>query len=225
MDLGALVARHVEARGGAVTLDAVRAMRNEAEIVEPSFTVRGPYIASVEGLMRVDIFADGACVWSEGIDRAGAWDWQQGREPRAASEAGAAALAHGVEFNLFGLHRYAERGHILSYEGVETIDGVDYYVLRIVLADGFETYRYIHPETYMIARARDVRALHPDVDATETMLESVYSDFRSVSGVISPFVWLQRDMRTGEVVQRGSVLSLEYNPPLTDADFARGRRA
>lgn len=225
IDLARVIARHTEARGGAAALDAVRTMRNDCAVVEPTFSVGGPYIASTDGLMRVDIFADGACVFSEGIDRAGAWDWSQGAEPTPASEAGAAALAHGIEFNLFGLHRFAERGHTLTLEAPEEIDGALYHVIKIVLRDGFETYRYIDPVSWMITRTRDIRAIHPDMDPTETLLQNEYSDFRAANGVLSPFAWVQRDLRTGQVVQTGTVRSLEYNVALTDADFDRVRRA
>jgi hypothetical protein len=225
LTLEEVIARHTDARGGAAALDAVQTLRNEAAVAEATFNVRGPYIASTEGLMRVDIFADDQCVFSEGIDREGAWSWSPGSEPQPASEAGAAALRHGVEFNVFGLHRFAERGHALSLEGVQEVAGVELHVVKIVMNDGFETYRFIDPATWMIVRSRDVRAFHPDLDATEAPLESAFSDFREVAGVRSPFEWMQRDLRTGEVIQRGTVLSLEYNTPLTDADFSRTRRA
>jgi hypothetical protein len=96
LDLRTMLARHTEARGGAAALDAVRSVRNEAEVVEPSFTVRGPYIANADGLMRVDIFADGQNVFSEGVDRMGAWSWQPGGAPEPASPTASGALRHGI---------------------------------------------------------------------------------------------------------------------------------
>lgn len=225
LDLETVLARHTQARGGAAALDAVRTLRNEAEVVEPSFTVRGPYIASAEGLMRVDIFAGGQCVFSEGIDSAGAWSWQQGGAPEPASPAGAAALQHGIEFNVFGLHRFAERGHALTLVGVEALNGAPCHVVKVVLNDGFETYRFIDANTWMLVGSRDTRALHPDIDSTEIVIGNEYSDFRVVDHVRSSFAWLQRNLGNGEVMQRGTVLSLAYNPPLTDADFDRNRRA
>ena len=219
-----VIARHTEARGGAAALDAVRTLRNEAEVVEPSFTVRGPYIASADGLMRVDISLGDECVCSEGIDRAGAWSWQQGGAPEPASPTGSSALRHGIEFNVFGLHRFAERGHTLTLEGVEEFNGTQCHVIKVVMNDGFETYRFIDANTWMMVGSRDVRAVHPDIDATEIVLGNEYSDFRAVDGVTSSFAWLQRNLTTGEVVQTGTVLSLAYNPALTDADFDRNRR-
>lgn len=225
MDLDAVLARHTQARGGAGALDAVRSLRNEAEVSEPSFTVRGPYIANSDGLMRVDIFAADQCVFSEGIDVAGAWSWQPNGEPQPATPTAQATLRHGVEFNMFGLHRFAERGHTLTLDGMEEVNGVPSHVIKVIFNDGFETYRFIDSATWMMTGSRDVRAVHPDVDPTEILLGNEFSDFRPVNGVQASFAWLQRNLSSGQVVQRGSVLSLAYNVPLAGADFDRGRRA
>lgn len=222
LTLDDVLRRHAAARGGAAALDAVANTLNVAEVVEPSFSVFGRYIASTQGLMRVDIFVDGARVFSEGIDIDGAWDWPSDlAAPRAASAQGAAALAHGVEFNLFGLHALAQRGHTLTLEGRETIAGIDYHKLKIRLADGFETWRYINPETWLIDRARDLRALHPDVDPTQVTIESEYTDYRPVAGVQSSFRWTQSNVSTGELMQTGTIQQLAYNVAAEALNFAR----
>lgn len=221
--LASILARHTEARGGAAALDAVRNTLNLAEVVEPTFTVLGRYIASTDGPMRVDVFYEGARAFSEGIDADGAWDWDGDAEAaKAASAIGAAALAHGVEFNLFGLHALTRRGHTLTLEGSEQIAGIDYHKIKLRLADGFETWRYINPDTFMIDRARDLRALHPDVDPTEIIIESAYTDFRAVNGVVTPFRWLQRNIASGEEMQTGVIQRLDYNVGAEALNFARG---
>ncbi|MGE0045988.1 MAG: hypothetical protein AB7J28_14145 [Hyphomonadaceae bacterium] len=223
LTLDDVLARHTQARGGAAALDAIRNTRNDATIVEPSFTVRGTYIANTDGLMRVDVFAEGQRVFSEGIDAEGAWSRQGGDAPvEPASETARAALYHGVEFNLFGLHAFPGRGHAITLEGREAIDGTNYYVLKIVMRDGFETYRYIDPATWLSTRRRDVRALHPDVDPTTRLLETIASDWRPVNGVLSSFAWEQRDVAHDAQVQTGTIHSLEYNAAIPDAAFARG---
>ncbi len=221
--LATILARHAEARGGAAALDAVRNTLNIAEVVEPTFTVLGRYIASTDGLMRVDVFYEGARAFSEGIDAQGAWSWEGDKaaaEPGSAI--GAAALAHGIEFNLFGLHALARRRHTLTLEGREQIAGINYHKIKLRLADGFETWRYINPETWMMDRARDVRALHPDVDPAPVVIESEYSDFRAVNGVVTPFRWLQRNVATAEEMQTGVIQRLEYNVGAEVLNFARG---
>ena len=221
-----IIANHTRARGGAATLDAIRNTRNVATIVEPSFTVRGRYIASVDGRMRIDVFQDGANVFSEGLDAEGAWQREGADAPLTpVSDAGRAALLHGVEFNLFGLHALSARGHRISLDGREIIGGANFHVLKIVLSDGFETYRYIDPESSLMTRKRDVRALHPDVDPATRLLETVESDFRPVNGVLSAFAWEQRDVAHNAVVQNGVIHSLEYNAEIADEIFLRATPA
>ena len=184
--LDALLRSHTAARGGAEVFDAIENLRTEVEIIEPTFTVRGDYRAR-DGAMRIDIYADGARVFSEGVDSEGSWQQNgEGAPVTATSDEGRAALLHGIEFNLFGLHELKARGHSLSLAGAEALDGATYHVIRILLSDGFETFLYLNSETLMIERRRDVRALHPDADPTKQLIENQYLDFTPRCGIMSP---------------------------------------
>ena len=88
--------------------------------------------------------------------------------------------------------------------------------------DGFETYRYVNPRTQRIERGRDVRAPHPDIDPKKTLLESTWSDFRVVDGVLRPFTETQTDLATGKWNQTATVQSIRRLPALADALFVEG---
>lgn len=222
-ELDALIARHTEARGGVAAIEAVDNIRARVEIVEPGFTIDGDYRAR-DGAMRIDIYADGARVFSEGVDADGAWQQDGPGAPIVAStEKGRAALLHGIEFNLFGLHQLRARGHALSLEADETIDGVDYKVVKITLDDGFETYFYLNPETAMIERRRDVRALHPDADPAEKLIENRFTDFVRKCGVVISGASQQVDVKTGDVMQRTRLI--EQNCNLEDEELQIERDA
>ena len=90
------------------------------------------------------------------------------------------------------------------------------------MSDGFETYRYVNLRTRRIERSRDVRAPHPDVDPKKTLLETAWSDFRSVDGVLRPFVETQTDLATGKRNQTVTVQSIRKLPALADALFVKG---
>jgi len=47
------------------------------------------------------------------------------------------------------------------------VDGTSYYVLELKLDDGFVTYLYLNPTTYLIDRQRDIRAMHPAIDPSK----------------------------------------------------------
>jgi hypothetical protein len=211
-DLDTVLRNHARARGGTAELESLTTMLSEAVIIEPSFTVTGRYIAAANGRMRVDVFHEGNRGFSEGIDENGAWTWPGGQpSPSPASVVAGATLARGVEFNLHGLHVYPARGHAVTLLGRRTIAGVAYYELHLRLRDGYETFRYVNPETWLIDRYRDTRALHPDVDPTEVLIETENSDFRRVGGVVTHFAWTERNVSDGATLQQGEVQRLEYN--------------
>ena len=65
------------------------------------------------------------------------------RAPRPSVATGAAnALLHGAENHLFGLHRFAERGHRLRLMPAEPIDGIDHPVIEVVYTTGHTSYFY-----------------------------------------------------------------------------------
>ena len=112
------------------------------------------------------------------------------------------------------------RGHQLTLRGREPVDGTNYHVVELGLDDGFTTYLYVNPSTYLIDRMRDIRALHPDADARTRWIEQRYEDFRKVDGRMLAFKSSQVDLRTGQVMQTTTVLEVTTNPPLTEATFA-----
>jgi hypothetical protein len=225
LTLDEVLARHAQARGGVAALDAVRNTLNIADVAEPPFRATGRYIASADGLMRVDVFGRGAKrLVTEGIDQTGEWFWDGDKaapEPDTAVAIASGALPHGIEFNIFGLHAMRRRGHALILEGRETIAGVNYYKIKLTLKDGFQTWRYINPETWMLERSRDLRPIHPDHDPTPVTIETQYVDFRPVKDVTSAFGWIMRNVATGAWMQTGTMQRQEYNVPDSALNFPR----
>jgi hypothetical protein len=105
-------------------------------------------------------------------------------------------------------------GNKVSSEGRETVDGINYYVIKVTLSDGFQKYYYIHPENWRIERSRDFTALHPDMDATKKWTESRFSDFRMQDGVLRSFMSEEYDLKSGEKIQTTMVESFKTNPEI-----------
>lgn len=221
-DLDAIVARHVEARGGKASIEAILTYESDIRIVEPTFEVEGVYVATRDGSMRVDILADGRRVFTEALDRGRAWSWSPDDGVRDGSAAGAMALRHGIElpFKLFGLHEVRERGHRLEFVGREVVDGTNYDVLRLTLDDGFESLYFLNPATGLVERDRQRRALHVDVDPTPEWIETSYEDYRPVGGVLFPHRQVERQLATGKVLATVTVREIRINPPLGPGRFS-----
>jgi hypothetical protein len=208
-----LVELNTAARGGAAPIEAVQVFESDIRIVEPEFSVDGHYVATRDGRMRVDILADGERVFTEALGPSGGWSWTPDHGVAPASTRGAAALRHGIElpFKLFGLHELHRRGHVLASAGRESIGDTDYHVLTLRLDDGFEVRYYLHPETGLIERDRQLRALHVDVDPLPQLIETEYSDYRRIRGVLFPHRQVERAVSTGEVLATVTILSVRIN--------------
>ena len=225
LTLQQVIDRNTEARGGAAALDRIQSVIFDVEIHEGGQTLNGRYAASKNGFVRVDIYVDGKYAGGEGIDAAGVWTTgKNGPEPSVATGA-ANALLHGAEDKLYGWHRFAERGHKLTLMPPQTIDGVTYQVVEIRYSTGHVSYYYVDPKTWLAVRRRDERAFHPDVDQTKQRVESIYSDFQAVDGVVAPHADADIDLATGKVLATHPVLRRQINPQLPADYFDRNRKA
>lgn len=197
-------------------------MHTVVSIEEGGSTVVGRYRATTEGLMRIDVFADGERVYSEGTDADGAWEWPGGEEgPANVYHEGANALNRGIEMNLFTLAEYAGRGHQVELLGEETIDDQLHYVLKVTLSDGFEHFRYINADNWQVEKTRDHRSLHPAIDPTQKDFESRFSEWKTVDGVSYASSQLTIDRTSNEVIQKMQVREAAYNVSADELDLER----
>jgi hypothetical protein len=218
-----VIERNTKAMGGRAALEAVNSIEVDLHIVDPGFEVDGIYRAARPGRMRIDVHAGGKHVFTEAFDGQNGWQWSGKGNQEAASPKAAAALHHGVEFpgKLFGLHELKQRGHQVELVGREEVDGIDYYVLRLTLKDGYTTTLYVDPQSWLITRRRDVRPLHVDVDPTPTTIEQRSSDFRDVAGVTFAFATTEIDLKTGKELERAKINSVKVNPPIDQSVFEK----
>jgi hypothetical protein len=215
--------QHTLARGGRDAIEAVHSIQMDVTIEEPTYSAEGRYAATRDGSMRIDVYISGERVFTEALDRGRTWSMAQGDQAAAAagSDAGAAALRHGVEapLKLFGLHEMQGRGHRLDYAGRLTIEGVDYYVIEATLDDGYRTTYYLNPSTWLIERERQQRALHVDNDPTPEWIETVFEDYRAVAGVQYSHRQVERRVATGDMLVTTTVRRITVNPLLDPAQF------
>ena len=164
--------------------------------------------------MRIDVLAHGKHVYTEAFDGDRGWQWKgKGVAIEEESAEATAALRHGVELpgKLVGLHELRQRGHRVDLAGRERIDGIDYYALRITMNDESATTLYVDARNWLITRRRDVRPLHVDIDPTPTTIESRFSDFRKVGGVLFAFASTDTDLATRDVLETTTVRSIKVN--------------
>ncbi len=218
-----VIERNTSAMGGRAAIEAIHSIEINLHITDPGFEVDGIYRAARPGRMRIDVQAGGKHVFTEAFDGQNGWQWNGKGNQEPASPKAAAALHHGIELpgKLFGLHELKQRGHQIELVGREKIDGTDYCVLRLTLSDGYTTTLYVDPQSWLIARRRDVRPLHVDVDPTPTTIEQRSSDFREVAGVRFAFASTEIDLKTGKELERAKINHIQVNPPLDESIFKK----
>lgn len=220
MTLQEVITNHIRTTGKS----GLQSVETKFHLVEPTFAVDGVYAATrrLGGQMRVDIFADGVRVFSEGYDGRSAWQLPQDASVGVpVSDAGRRALLHGIDNNLYGLDELIARGHRLTLDGQTQIDGKDYAVIMVQFADGHTQWRYINTANWQIERSRERKALHPDIDPTVTTIETQFGDFRPITNKTHhPFHEQQIDLTTGKIVQTTTVTQMVAEPPFAPDHFA-----
>jgi hypothetical protein len=221
LSLDEIIERNTEAMGGRAAIEAVQSIQIDLHIKDPFFEVDGTYYAARPGKMRIDASAEGKHVFTEAFDGQSGWQWEGKGEQKPATEKATAALRHGVEVpgKLFGLHELKARGHGVKSIGREQIEEVNYYVLQLILNDGYAVSLYVDPDGWLVTRRRDVRPLHVDVDPTPTTIEQASSDFRDVNGVKFPFATAETDLNTGKLLESTITKSVKVNPTLPPTLF------
>jgi hypothetical protein len=221
---GEIIRQVTQAAGGQTAARAIPALLYQLHIKEATFEVDANYFVDRRGRMRVDVYAGDKRVFTECYDGKKAWEMDGDGTAKEASASGRAALWHGTQYpgQILDLSELPAHGHKVAFVGTEKVGGVDFDVLQLTMSDGFVTFRYVDPETHWIVRGRDFRAPHPDIDSKKITVETIWSDWRAVDGVMRPFKSVQSDLASGQWQQTATVKSIRRLPALPDSLFKFG---
>jgi len=218
--LGALIKHHTESRGGAEAIEDVLSLRLDLEITEPGFTVRGEYVATRDGYMRIDIYAGDERVFTEALGPDGGWQLLHGETIATGLSAdGETALRRGLIGNLYGLHEFSDLGYELTLAGTVTQGVGEFWAIDQVAPDGFTKRSYFDKASFLIIRETETSALHPDLDSTRTRQETLFTNYKVAAGVLFFRQSQKIDASTGEIVQTVVVKSVQVNPEIDTALF------
>ena len=180
-----IVAKNVEARGGAAALASIKSLRRTGRFVIPGRNIlvtvselkqrpgRVRQEATYQGLTQIQVW-DGAKGWQvqpfEGRKDA-AWMSEDDAKPFRL-----AADLDGPFVNA------KEKGHTLEYLGTEDVDGTLAHKLRVRLKWGGEVTVWIDPDTWMVIRDLQKTTAR----GAEQEVETDYGDYEKVGGVFLP---------------------------------------
>ena len=221
-DAPSLIAKNLEARGGAAAIDALKSVRFDGRLVFPGdFELKYAETRARLGTAsasRVDATLQGLDAVQAYDGHGGAWKINpfQGRkdpEKMSADEARSLADSSLLEGPLLASRHDGSR---VQYLGREDFDGTLAYKLKVTQKDGDEFTYWLDPDTWLEIKVDETRRIRGAQQTTETEL----GDYEKVAGVYYPMSlesWTQ-----GQPNQRTRTLiaTSQANPPVEPAYFA-----
>lgn len=110
---------------------------------------------------------------------------------------------------------YTEKGHKVTYEGKEDVEGTEALILKLEKANGNVEHHYYDPEYFVPIMVKSAVKSGPmKGQNTETYL----SDYQEIEGLMYPFFMDTR--LNGQSMQKLTISKLELNVPVPDEMFA-----
>jgi len=213
-----LVAKHIEARGGAEKMKAIGSLQLTGKLeVFGEFTAEFSLIRRIKrpGQMRTDATL-------QGLTAVRAWDGHEGwaisplfgrKDPERISTDESKELVDVADLD-GPLVDSASKGERIDYLGMEDVDGTEAHKLRVTTKDGDVQYVYLDPDYYLVIRILYQRSIRGAQLETETD----FGNYEKVNGVYFPFSF-DSGPKDGAKTRRITIEKAEANIPLSDAVF------
>lgn len=214
-----IVARHVEARGGAEAIMAI-----ESLVFSGGYYVEGEYRSNGEAVMMLKRpyyklvgHPDNPGAFMEGNDGA-AWEWfaDPGIVIRTVGAASAASR-HGADIE-GPLVNYQAKGYVVTLEGSEQTPRGPAYVLLVSRPDGYQQQLLIDHQSFLIVAQRHAAPVHAFGKAVKS--QTAVEDYRPVAGVLFAHRFVEQTMASGEPMSSMQWSSIKANQSLPDAWFS-----
>jgi len=213
-----VISAHLQARGGEARIRALQSVRAIGTVTASGGRV-ARLVREIErpGRVRVEFTYQGVT----GVyvhDGAEGWfvDPLAGQfEPATLPEESAAAAIDQADIE-GPLVDWREKGHQVKLVGRETLDGRVVDKLEVTLRGGDVRYDYLDAGTHLLVRSDGFRV----VRGHRVQLETEYSDYRDVGGLLFPFHIVSRAKERPEALTI-DVEKVELDPDLGDSRFRR----
>jgi hypothetical protein len=206
----AIVAKHLEAQGGAAKL---RALSSVSFTATDSFDGKTTQIAGTRARpnqFRYEV-TEGQKVSVKAFDGTAGWHSTDGKVEMMAADKMAGMKTKAAFDDV--LLDAGSRGAKLELEGSDSVNGAPAYVLKITMANGDTQRRFIDAKSFLEVK-RVAEWTYNGEKASKTTL---FKDFKTVAGIVSPMTSeYERDGKRGTYV----TTKVEYDVPVRAAMFA-----
>ncbi len=220
-DAQSLIAKNLEARGGAAAIDAIKSIGFEGRTIFPgdfelTFKSAQARFGNADAI-RLDLSLQGLDL-VQSYDGDGAWrinPFQGRKDPERMSADDARQLADQA---LIEGPLLASRtdGSKVQYLGRDDFDGTLAYKLKVTQKDGDEFVYWLDPDTYLEIKIDETRRIRGAQQTSETEL----GDYEKVAGVYFPMSIESWNQGQPNQRQRTIIASGTANGPLNPSFFA-----
>ena len=210
-----VIAKNIQAKGGADKLKSVRSLRTTAKFSQGSFRadfrqenkradkVREEFI--IQGLAQVQAY-DGKTGWQ--ISPFGGR-----KDPELLSQDDLKSLV--VDADIDGpLVDYKEKGHKAELVGHDSVEGTDCFKIKLSMKNGDVRYYYLDVDSFLELKLEIQTTIRGALQESELY----YGDYEQVNGIYYPFAVEQAQKGSASRAQI-TVEKIEQNIPLEDAHF------
>ena len=215
--LDELVAKNIEAKGGAEALRALQSLKFTGKMVVNEGQLQ---LAYAETKKRTDEVR--AEITLQGMTAVQAYDGKEGwkispfqgrKDPEKMSADDVKPLIEDAEID-GPLIDWKTKGSTLEYLGREDVDGTSAYKIKVVRKNGDVNFVYLDPDHFLEIRILTQRVRHGAQEETETDI----GDYEKIGGVFVPFS-IEAGHKGDPDKQKIVIEKAEANVPVDDAIF------
>jgi hypothetical protein len=213
-----LVAKNIEAKGGATALNNLQTLRATGKLLVP---IQGQIeLGYVETKKRPDEVRIEASI--QGMTQIQAYDGKEGwkvspffgrRDPERMSADDVKALVEDTEIG-GPLADWKAKGSTVEYLGTEDVDGTPAHKLKVTRKNGDVSFVYLDPDHFLEIRIVTQRMRHGAQEEVETDL----GDYEKAAGVFIP-TSIESGPKGAAEKQKIVIDKVEANVPVDDAIF------
>jgi hypothetical protein len=212
-----LVARNLEAKGGAAALNAIQTIRFEGRLLVNQGQIEFTYTQTKKrpGKVRTDAVLQGMTL-VQSYDGASGWKiypFGGRKDPEKVSGDESKSLIEDAEIG-GPLNDWKAQGKTVTYLGREDVEGTAAHKLQMVRKNGDVSYVYLDPDHFL-----EIRILTQRVEqGAKVEVESDLGDYEKINGVLFPFS-IESGGKGSTDKQKIILDKGEANIPVDDAIF------
>lgn len=212
-----LVAKNIEAKGGAAALEAIKTVRFEGRLLANQGQLELKYTETKKrpGKLRTDAILQGMTLVQayNGTNGWKIYPLQGRKDPEKMSNDEAKSLVEEAEIG-GPLENWKAQGKTVTYLGTEDVEGTAAHKLQVVRKNGDLSNVYLDPEYFLEIRVIDQRT----EQGAKVEVETDLGDYEKVSGVYFPFS-MESGSKGSNDKQKTIIEKGEANMPVDDSIF------